>query len=82
MRAHPSGMEEDRVLAEEQATARIDDIQEQLLQEFEGRVSPRVIQESLEESLEAYEGVPIRDFVPLFVYRETRERLMRFPATW
>lgn len=66
--------------SEEQTTARIHDIQRQLLEEFEGKVDPEVVEESLRQSLDAYAGVRIRDFVPLFVYRETRVRLIQSHA--
>jgi hypothetical protein len=65
---------------EEPGANRILDVQQQLMREFEGKVAPDVVQESLREAVAAYEGVPIRDFVPLFIYRETRERLMQSPS--
>jgi hypothetical protein len=60
---------------------RIRDIQQQLLREFEGKIAPQVVVDSVNATADTYAGVRVRDFVPLFVYRETRERLLHSPPS-
>jgi hypothetical protein len=46
-----------------------------LRSEFEG-VSPDAIQRVVEEAVAQFEHARVREFVPLLVYRESRERLL------
>ena len=61
-------------------TSRIFDLQKQLVEEFDGKVDRDVVEQSLRLAIDSYASARIRDFVPLFVYRETRERLRQRPA--
>ena len=60
--------------------SRIFDLQKQLVEEFGGKVDRHVVEQSLQAAMDSYASARIRDFVPLFIYRETRERLRQRPA--
>jgi hypothetical protein len=59
---------------------RFSDVQERLVQEFADVMPPETVERCLRESLQAYQDARISDFVPLFVHRETRERLVRIAS--
>jgi hypothetical protein len=48
-----------------------------LRQEFRGLFSVETIDRAIEESIKDLEGSRIQQFVPIFVHRLTRERLMK-----
>ncbi len=48
----------------------------QLTNEFADRIEPDVIRRTVEEVLESLRGSAVPDFVPLFVHRTARERLI------
>ena len=48
----------------------------QLGKEFAGRIGPDVIRRTVEEVLDSLRGSSVPDFVPLFVHRTARERLI------
>ena len=54
---------------------RIHDANKRLADEFRGRVTVQDVERLSLESLQPYRNAPIQDFVPLFVERETRQRL-------
>lgn len=54
---------------------RIDNTKRRLAREFQSVVSARVIDEITQQSFAAYRNARVPDFIPLFVERETRERL-------
>ncbi len=54
---------------------RIEYAKRRLAQEFQLVVSAQAIDEITNQSLAAFRNATVRDFVPLFVERETRERL-------
>ena len=54
----------------------INDINEQLASEFRGRYTKEEIQRVAQETFTHLEDAKIKDFVPLFVARETRARLL------
>lgn len=60
---------------------RIRDTNKRLSTEFSGFFSEQDVQRYVEESLNAYQGVAVLDFVPLFVERATRERLRAAAST-
>jgi hypothetical protein len=53
----------------------------QLAVEFEGVFSPQTVEKCALESFDSYEGARVAEFVPLLVYRETRERLLAMSRT-
>jgi hypothetical protein len=56
-------------------TERIEGTKQRLVSEFQSLVSARVIDEIARQSFASYRNATVPDFVPLFVERETRERL-------
>jgi len=56
---------------------RIQDAQRRLADEFSAYVSPQDVERLAMESLQPFRNAPVQDFVPLFVERETRQRLLR-----
>jgi hypothetical protein len=49
--------------------------------EFQGVFSPETVEKCALESFESYEGARVAEFVPLLVYRDTRERLLAMSRT-
>lgn len=62
--------------AEDAIAERIRQTSERLVAEFGSRVTPQVVQQITQESLERYKAAPVIEFVPLLVERFTRERLI------
>lgn len=60
---------------EETLAERIRDTNLRLAAEFSDRFSTQDIQRLVSETVGAYKGAAVLDFVPLFVERDTRERL-------
>ena len=56
---------------------RVTELRDQLTAEFAPTLSTDVVARCLQETVDAYRSVRIADFVPLFVHRETRTRLLR-----
>lgn len=56
---------------------RVSDVRKQLVQEFAPELSSETVIRCLEESLSEYQDARVPDFVPLFVHRQTRARLVR-----
>jgi hypothetical protein len=48
----------------------------QLAKEFAGRITPDVIRRTVEDVLGSLRGSSVPDFIPLFVHRTARERLI------
>ncbi|MEX1195457.1 MAG: hypothetical protein WD904_09315 [Dehalococcoidia bacterium] len=62
-------------MAQDQLTNRVRDVEKQLAGEFGAAVSREVIAHTMKECLDSYRGARVADFVPLFVYRQARQRL-------
>ena len=54
----------------------VKDTTSQLAKEFAGRIGPDVIRRTVEDVLDSLRGSSVPDFVPLFVHRTARERLI------
>lgn len=63
------------VSASDQLARGVDETRTRLVTEFQGRVKPDVIRRVVDDALEGLEEAPVRDFLPLFVYRAARDRL-------
>lgn len=61
--------------ASDQFARGIDETKTRLVTEFQERVQPDVIHRIVDDALNALQNAPVRDFVPLFVYRAAREHL-------
>lgn len=60
---------------EDPPSKRIAEAMQRLIEEFHGRIPSETVVRSVEEALGAYKGSRVTDFVPLLVYRSTRESL-------
>lgn len=63
-------------MAEDLLSERVSDIHRQLLHEFGSSISSDTIDRCLTETIETYRSARIQDFVPLFVQRDVRARLV------
>jgi hypothetical protein len=61
--------------SEDPASKRIAEAVQRLIIEFQGTIPDETIVRSAEEAIGAYKESRVRDFVPLLVYRSTREYL-------
>ena len=59
----------------------VKDTTSQLAKEFVGRIGPDVIRRTVEDVLDSLRGSAVPDFVPLFVHRTARERLIALERT-
>jgi hypothetical protein len=63
--------------AQSQAVSeRIQQVKQRLTNELQAQFSPQDIDAAADEFLAAYQTAPVMDFLPLFVERFTRERLL------
>jgi hypothetical protein len=62
----------DPELKEREAIRRVTD---NLAAEYAGDHPPEEVEQVVDDQLEHYRDAPVRDFVPIFVEREARERL-------
>jgi len=68
-------------MAQDQKIAsRVRDVERQLTAEFGNTLSTELISRTMRECLDEYSGARVADFVPLFVYRQTRARLTALAA--
>ena len=61
--------------SDDPASKRIAEAVQRLIEEFQGTIPSETIVRSAEEAIRAYQGSRLTDFVPLLVYRSTREHL-------
>ncbi len=61
--------------SEDPVSKRINDAVQRLVDEFKGLIPSETIVRSAEEAIGAYQNARITDFIPLLVYRSTREQL-------
>jgi hypothetical protein len=61
--------------SDDPASKRIAEAVQRLIEEFQGTIPSETIVRTAEEAIGAYEGSRVTDFVPLLVYRSTREYL-------
>jgi hypothetical protein len=61
--------------SEDPASKHIAEAVQRLVLEFQGTIPSETVVRSAEEALFAYRDSRVRDFVPLLVYRSTREYL-------
>ena len=61
--------------SDDPASKRIAEAVKRLIEEFQGTIPSETIVRSAEEAIGAYKGSKVTDFVPLLVYRSTREYL-------
>ena len=54
----------------------VKDTTSDLAKEFAGRITPDVIRRTVEDVLDSLRSASVPDFVPLFVHRTARERLI------
>jgi hypothetical protein len=54
---------------------RVNEAVQRLVEEFKGIVPSETVVRSAEEAVGAYQNAKVTDFVPLLVYRSTREYL-------
>lgn len=66
---------QESVGASDQITRVIAETKTRLRSEFEAQVQPDVIQKVVDDTFKALQDAPVRDFVPLFVYRAARDQL-------
>ena len=55
------------------------DVAQQVHQEFDGRLDPRVVDQCFDQVAARFHSAPIRIFVPLLVRRYVREELRALP---
>jgi hypothetical protein len=60
---------------------RIRDVNKQLANEFQGRYTIEEVERIAQEALVSLQNAKVKDFVPLFVARETRDRLLAAHST-
>ena len=53
----------------------INEAVQRLVEEFRGAIPSEAVVRSAEEAIRSYNGARITDFIPLLVYRSTREHL-------
>ena len=68
-------------MADHMLTERVNDVQQQLVREFAGALPPDTVERCLQESYNAFRDARVSDFVPLFVHRQTRSRLLDLART-
>lgn len=61
--------------ASDQLTRGIAETRTRLVTEFQDRVEPDVIRQTVDDAFGALQDAAIRDFLPLFVYRAAHEQL-------
>ena len=61
--------------SDDPASKRIAEAVQRLIEEFQGTIPSEMVVRSAQEAIGAYEGSRVTDFVPLLVYRSTREYL-------
>jgi hypothetical protein len=61
--------------SDDPASKRINEAVQRLVEEFRGTIPSETVVRSVEEAVGNYRNARITDFVPLLVYRSTREYL-------
>jgi hypothetical protein len=61
--------------ADDPVSKRINDAVQRLVEEFRDAIPSETVVQSVEEAVEAYRDARVTDFIPLLVYRSTREYL-------
>jgi hypothetical protein len=61
--------------ADDPVSKRINDAVQRLVEEFRGTIPSETVVQSAEEAVGAYRNARVTDFIPLLVYRSTREYL-------
>ena len=71
---------EDVTMQRDAMNVRLEEVAAQLLQEFGPKLGPDVVQRQMDEFLQRYGDSRVPDFVPLFMSRYVRERLLALTA--
>jgi hypothetical protein len=61
--------------SEDPVSKRINDAVQRLVEEFKGTIPREIVMRSAKEAMGAYQDARISDYIPLLVYRSTREQL-------
>ena len=61
--------------SDDPVSKRINEAVQRLVEEFRGTIPSETVVRSVQEAVDTYENARVTDFVPLLVYRSTREYL-------
>jgi hypothetical protein len=61
--------------SDDPVSKRINDAVQRLVEEFRGTIPSETVVQSVEDAVGTYQDARVTDFIPLLVYRSTREYL-------